>query len=308
MRSTIRASSWRTPVLVLGAAFVVVAACAQNENADIPPPTGGNKGGTSSSGGTGGSATGGSTTGGSATGGGFTTGGASGSGGSLTGGSAGTTTGGTSGAGGGTSGGTAGSGGTSGGGTGGTAGTSTADAGAGGEGPIIGAGGASSCADDFTVRVKAESGNAAEFQYSFEITNVNAGSIMADDIELRFFFSNEEDSAWSFDVYDADRNQNGGTAGPSGASDLATSVVLSSKQTMTPSAGQDTYFKYTFNSTVAYVNGDYLFFKGRGAPANYSAPNVDKTNDFSQLGSTSWHATTTVGVYVSGVLRGGCEP
>jgi hypothetical protein len=296
-------------------------ACAESTAADIDPPST-SQGSANASGGASGGGSGGSSSGGKL-GGGGSAGELAGSGGSAgsiggSGGSAGSVAnGGAAGAGQGSGGenegGAPGGAGGALGGAGGTPGSAgeAGSAGSAGSAGTSGAGGAggSVCAGAFTLETKSNSTNASEFQYSYKIINVSGGTISAGQVEVRFFISNEETSGWNFAVYDADRNANAGTAGPSGAADIPTGQVLSSLETLSPSAGgQDRYFKFDFTSSVSYAQGDYLFFNGAAQPVNWSAPNQDKSDDFSTLGGSTFAATTSIGVYVDGVLQGGCEP
>jgi hypothetical protein len=281
-------------------------------------PLGGGLSGSSTSGGGGSTAVG----QGGAGGGGAPAAGAGGTGGAATGGAAGAAGGGAGGAtagtdaggsGGSDAGGTAGSGGTDTGGTGGAAGTGGVGgtAGMGGGGGMAGSGGAGgsdeflepgSCAASETLSLRyRQNGTTDSIAFEIDFTNVSEDPIALDTLRIVYFFSNEETSPLTLNVYDAN------TQNP--YSPQVANVTRSLEALPMALVGADSYFLLGVDSTTTLASGSIGYIKFEAQPTDYGAPNQEQANDYSFDASfTALETWENIVIYQGDTLVWGCVP
>jgi len=231
-----------------------------------------------------GSGTGGSTDGGAANGGNAdeSAGTSSGtpSGGASNGGTAGTSVGGSSG-------GTSGSGGSSG----------SSAAGSGGAGLEAGA-----CAPATGVRLEAYGGPANANTISGAIQFYSDSTSMPmDQITVRYFITNEESSAWMFTPLTSLMVKANATQ-----PNLPVQSVFNTLAT--PLFGADSYFDFTYQTSVQLAPGDQAYLRFEIKPANLNPPNQSNSNDYSYAMSGPFYSFNRILVLRNGALVWGCVP
>jgi hypothetical protein len=199
--------------------------------------------------------------------------------------------------------GTAGSGGTSG--NAGTAGSGGASGSAGASGTAgqagggtAGAGGATNGCVTGSVRVDYAPGSTnGQIEYDINVTNLGSTSIRASDIEVRYYFTQENPATPLVGTNTVNQLQNPYNA--AGGGQVTSSVVAMS----TPTATADHYLRTTFAGANPIAQNQYLTFK-----TYYQPMNQTQSNDYSfgtQATKVSWNKIV---VFVANTQQWGCTP
>jgi hypothetical protein len=179
------------------------------------------------------------------------------------------------------------------------AGTSGAagSSGSAGASGAAGSGGAGNCVTG-SVRVDYAPGSTnGQIEYDINVVNVSSTPIPVKNIDVRYYFTQENVGTTLVPNTTVNQLQNPFDA--AGGGTLTTTYAAFTPATATA----DHYFATTFGGSASLVQNQYVTFKTYFQPANQT-----QTNDYSfgtQTSNTTWNKIV---VFVNGVQQWGCTP
>jgi Cellulose binding domain len=137
----------------------------------------------------------------------------------------------------------------------------------------------------------------------YQFMNTSDTPVPLSSLSIRYFFSNEETSAWNPMVYDA--NVDGGSNGYHTINGVTVKVVpLGSK-----ADGADSYAELTFPAGTALEKGATVSVKWELQPTSYDPPNQVQTNDYSyNAAASAFMVWDHIAIYQGATLVWGCLP
>lgn len=201
-----------------------------------------------------------------------------------------------------------------GGGAGGTTG-SAGKGGTSGAGGVVGNGGGGGgappvfqpgeCALDPTISLQYLQGsnNQKQITAQFQFSNSSDTPAPLGSMRIRYFFTNEETSAWKTAVYNAQLD--GGTGGYRKVDGTTLTIVKLAQA----EDGADSYVEFTFPAGFSLEKGATAKVNWDMQPTSYDRPDQVQSNDYSyNAADTTFTVWDHVAVYVGDTLAWGCAP